>query len=47
MLLTVRHRYAYTHLAHEGGWEMEKYPTVRMWFARLEAMDGFIKFNEL
>jgi glutathione S-transferase len=29
--------YAYTHVAHEGGFEIKRYPAIRGWLARVEA----------
>jgi glutathione S-transferase len=29
--------YAYTHVAHEGGFDLAKYPAVREWLVRIEA----------
>ena len=34
--------YAYTHEAHIGGFDLERYPAVRAWLARIEAQPGFI-----
>ena len=34
--------YAYTHVAHEGGYSLEKYPAVRHWLARIEGQPGFV-----
>ena len=27
--------YAYTHVAHEGGFQLEKYPAIESWLARI------------
>jgi glutathione S-transferase len=35
--------YGYSHLAHEAGIDMEPYTNVRSWFARVEAMPGYIE----
>jgi glutathione S-transferase len=35
--------YAYTHVADEGGFELEPYPNVRAWQARLAAQPGHIR----
>jgi glutathione S-transferase len=32
--------YAYTHVAHEGGYSLEQYPAVRRWLARVAAQPG-------
>ena len=34
--------YAYTHVAHEGGYRLDDYPTVRGWLARFAALPGFV-----
>ena len=34
--------YAYTHKAHEGGFDLGKYSNVRAWLARVEQQPGFI-----
>ena len=34
--------YAYTHVAHEGGYSLERYPTLRRWLARVEAQPRFV-----
>jgi glutathione S-transferase len=33
--------YAYTHVAHEGGYSLERYPAIRRWLARVEAQPGY------
>lgn len=33
--------YAYTHVAHEGGYSLETYPAIRGWLARVERQPGF------
>ena len=35
--------YAYTHVAHEGGFDLAGYPAVRAWIARVEAQPGYVK----
>jgi glutathione S-transferase len=35
--------YGYTHLAHEAGIEMEPYPNLRGWFARVEQQPGYVE----
>jgi glutathione S-transferase len=37
--------YAYTHVAPEGGIELEPYPTVRAWLDRLAAQSGHITID--
>jgi glutathione S-transferase len=34
--------YAYTHVAHEGGFEMERYPAIGAWLGRVAAQPGHI-----
>lgn len=34
--------YAYTHVAHEGGFNLDDYPAVRAWLARVGAAPGHI-----
>ena len=34
--------YAYTHVAHEGGFELEPYPAVRAWLGRVAAEPGHV-----
>jgi glutathione S-transferase len=34
--------YAYTHVAHEGGFSLEDYPAVRAWLERVEAEPGHV-----
>jgi len=34
--------YAYTHVAHEGGFELEPYPAIRAWLDRVSAQPGHV-----
>ena len=34
--------YAYTHVAHEGGFDLAGYPAVRAWLKRVEAQPGYV-----
>lgn len=34
--------YAYTHVAHEGDFDLADYPAIRAWLARVEAQPGHI-----
>ncbi|MFF7708204.1 glutathione S-transferase N-terminal domain-containing protein [Pseudomonas sp. NPDC007930] len=34
--------YAYTHVAHEGGFDLEPFPAVRAWLARVAAQRGYV-----
>jgi glutathione S-transferase len=38
--------FAYTHVAHEGGFELEPYPSVRAWLARVQAQPGHIPITD-
>ncbi len=37
--------YAYTHVAHEGGFELEPYPAIRGWLARMAEIPGYIPIS--
>jgi glutathione S-transferase len=37
--------FAYTHVAHEGGFELEGYPAIREWIGRVEGQDGFVAID--
>ena len=34
--------YAYTHVAHEGGFDLDGYPAMRKWLSRIAAEDGVV-----
>ncbi|WP_144214045.1 glutathione S-transferase family protein [Shewanella donghaensis] len=34
--------YAYTHVAHEGGFNLASYPNIQQWLANVEQQSGFI-----
>jgi glutathione S-transferase len=38
--------YAYTHVAPEGGFELEPYPAIQRWLARVEAQPGHIAITD-
>ena len=38
--------YAYTHVAHEGGFDLAGYPTVRAWMGRVAAQPGHIPITQ-
>jgi glutathione S-transferase len=38
--------YAYTHVAHEGGYSLESYPAIRAWLGRVERHPGFTPMHE-
>jgi len=35
--------YGYSHLAHEAGIDMEPYPSLRVWFRRVEQQPGYVE----
>ena len=37
--------YAYTHVADEGGFEMNRYPAINRWLARVAAQPGHVKID--
>ncbi|CAN5230378.1 glutathione S-transferase family protein [soil metagenome] len=37
--------YAYTHVAHEGGFELDGYPAVRSWLERVESEPGHVTID--
>jgi glutathione S-transferase len=38
--------YAYTHVAHEGGFDLAAYPSVRAWLARVTAEPGHVAITQ-
>ena len=38
--------YAYTHVAHEGGFDLAQYPAVRAWLERVKAQPGHVSLSE-
>lgn len=38
--------YAYTHVAGEGGFELDEYPAIRRWLARVPRTPGFLTMSE-
>jgi glutathione S-transferase len=34
--------YAYTHVAHEGGFELDRYPAIGAWLARVAGQPGHV-----
>lgn len=38
--------YAYTHVAHEGGFELEPYPAIRRWLDAVRRQDGYLGMDE-
>ena len=37
--------YAYTHVAEEGGFDMNRYPAIRAWLARVAAQPGHVTID--
>jgi len=37
--------YAYTHVAHEGGFDLDPYPTIRAWLDRVAAEPGHVPID--
>jgi glutathione S-transferase len=37
--------YAYTHVAHEGGFELERYPSIRAWLGRVAAQPAHVPID--
>ena len=37
--------YGYTHVAHEGGFEMDRYPLIGSWVGRVAAMPGHVPID--
>jgi glutathione S-transferase len=37
--------YAYTHVAHEGGFDLSTYPAIRAWISRIQALDAYVSMN--
>jgi glutathione S-transferase len=38
--------FAYTHVAHEGGFDLETYPAIQNWLQRVKATENFIAMPE-
>lgn len=38
--------YAYTHVAHEGGFDLSKYSNIRAWFGRVENQPGHVGMDD-
>jgi glutathione S-transferase len=38
--------YAYTHVAHEGGFELSAYPGISAWIARIQRLDGYVGMTD-
>ena len=37
--------YAYTHVAHEGGFDLERYPAIRAWLGRVAGQPGHVPID--
>ena len=37
--------YGYTHVAHEGGFDLERYPAISAWLERVAAMPGHVPID--
>jgi len=37
--------YAYTHVAHEGDYDLERYPAIRGWLDRVAAQPGHVPID--
>jgi glutathione S-transferase len=37
--------YAYTHVAHEGGFELDRYPAIQAWLAQVAAEPGHVPID--
>jgi glutathione S-transferase len=38
--------YAYTHVAHQGGYRLDDYPAIRAWLARVAAQPGHVPMGD-
>ena len=38
--------YAYTHVAHEGGFELADYHAINAWLERIRALDGYVGMDD-
>ena len=37
--------YAYTHVAHEGGFDLSRYPAIRSWLQRVSDQPGHVPMD--
>jgi glutathione S-transferase len=37
--------YAYTHVAHEGGFDLSTYPAIGAWISRIQSLDGYLAMD--
>lgn len=38
--------YAYTHVAHEGGFDLDNYPAIRAWLTRIANLPGYVPIGD-
>ncbi len=38
--------FAYTHVAHEGGFDLKSYPHIRRWITSVESVPGFVSLTD-
>jgi glutathione S-transferase len=38
--------YAYTHVADEGGFDLEDFPAVRAWLERVSSQPGYVPITQ-
>jgi len=38
--------YAYTHVADEGGFDLDNYPSIQSWLARIESIPGYVGMRD-
>ncbi|NEQ42944.1 MAG: glutathione S-transferase family protein [Leptolyngbya sp. SIOISBB] len=37
--------FAYTHVAHEGGFTLESYPSIQQWISRIKALPNYVEMS--
>jgi glutathione S-transferase len=38
--------YAYTHVADEGGFDLDRYPAISRWLNRIQSLDGYVGIDD-
>ena len=38
--------YAYTHVADEGGFDLDRYPAISRWLNRIQSLDGYVGMDD-
>lgn len=38
--------YAYTHVAHEGGFDLSSYPNIQTWIKRIQSLPGYVGMED-